>query len=353
MHLSVLFIPFEAAIQHYRRQSTHGVSAYRVDVGVKSKKRKARFDDEISIEQSSSQVFDVHPSRKRRKMTTTKGVTLVRSSLSKMVPSVVSQCWSQVIADDDLQYFDTSVSSLESSLSTSPSQRLFVRLASRYRERMPDILFLSEKPGEVDFPPKLIIPGVLGQSVVYLRLGATGTRKTQIIAGYHRLGLQGSFKAKSYTKRTKTHGADEHVLVIERTLLEQRFAVAGFHLSAKNVSASEQKKRRSVAEMQNFCRLKKVDLALGDFNLDIRDFLEGGGVGRVPKTQVFMAQFKHSIMGERFREQFSNSTNTKHFMGYVPMKSGVTITNALSLERSVAGVYFSDHPPLFVEASIS
>ena len=61
-----------------------------------------------------------------------------------------------------------------------------------------------------------------------------------------------------------------------------------------------------------------------------------------------MAQATHPTVGVQATEQYSSSNNQKHFMGHLAIDPQVRVTPGLSLPRSVGGLYFSDHPPIYV-----
>jgi hypothetical protein len=146
----------------------------------------------------------------------------------------------------------------------------------------------------------------------------------------------------------------EHTLLVTYAHGDYKCTVAGVHLTSKNTSANSSALKLQLDNLQKFCEENEVDLAIGDFNMNMNQY--SGSTGARFGSSVFVAQSAASPVNVSYHEQFTNSSNDKHFMGYYianPQKTflegvGLVSLHGLSLSRSVGGRYFSDHAPIYV-----
>jgi hypothetical protein len=344
MLVSLLFVPFDAAIQHYRRNATHGVKGYDVEQDKVGQKRKRSGDQNV---ESAGSMYEFRPVKQLRL-----APQAAQSTLEKELKAIIEHAFAQIASDNPLTYQHPYVGT---QADVQPTQSLFDRrLASRGVSRLPHVVFLSEQPGELVFPDMIELNAGRGQTVIYKLLGKTGTKAPQRIYGYHRFDLGGDWASQSVIKKTAPFNVDENVLIVKWTFQDQICCFAGVHLSAKNTKASRPQRQKIMQELAAFCQSQRppVQFVVGDFNIDVHADGFEGHVGARPGSTVFMAPQMPAPMGVRYQEQYSNSTNSEHFMGHLvvdPNKVLLRGHRGLSLQRSRGGNYFSDHPPIYVE----
>lgn len=315
--MSVLFIPFDAAIQHYRRNATRGVKGTRVGPSF-------FLSDSPQLLESVSSAMS-------------------KLEISMALPRIVEQACREVLGDK---------------LAFKPSRRMRshpkwpIFAQRRLAMHHPEVVFLSEQPKGVDYPDRLSLPN----GISYDCIGRTTTtrRSAQKIHAYLRADLDADeWEARSLTKRS-TKNATEHVLVVTHDGLLGCLSVAGVHLSAQNVGASMRVQKAEVQALRDFCEAQDIALAIGDFNMDMSR--HGGGTGARFASDLWFARNHPAPIGLGFVKPFTNSTNTKFFMGYLVTDDGARLTGTgltqregLSLSRSSDLGYFSDHAPVYVE----
>lgn len=349
MLLSILFVPFEAAIQHYTRNAKNGVKGYTMEQDVGGNRHRRSRDEEV---EEAGTAYEFRPVKKRKIDSDT-----AKPILKAKLEDIIRHAFQQILRNQQLSYADPDAGSGVDAARTKPlfSKKMARRRVSRY----PDVLFLSEQPGELEFPDSISFTSD-GHPIVYKLIGTAGKLAVQRIYGYVRQSVGGTWAYASVVKNTKPFNKDENVLVMKCEMFGSSCCFAGVHLSAKNVNASESDRRAIIEQLVSFCaggakfaddeRSTPIQFVIGDFNIDVHAGFDGH-VGVRPGSTVYLAQQSESTMGVQYAEQYSNSTNTAHFMGHLVVDSKVSLRghSGLSLQRSLDGEYVSDHPPLYVE----
>jgi hypothetical protein len=344
MKLSVLFIPFDAAIQHFGRNAKNGVVGYSMQKDVVGQTQQWKMEEE-EVEPSGS-AFELRPEKKLGLDSAT-----ATSKLQGWLESVIKHTCDQILGESSMEYplpYQT--------MSQEQQKKYQNKMVSRQVTLYPDVLFLSEEPGEVAFPDTITLKVGQSNQVTYYRIGVAGSLPVQRIYGYVRGGTGHIWKAEALVKKNALFNVQENVLVIRCELYGSKCCLAGVHLTSKNVGASPEKSEKIIEELKTFCATQHtpIQFVLGDFNIDPRAGTAIGNVGALPSTTTYMAQQSHATMGVNYMEQYSNSTNTKHFMGHLVVDSHVSLGGkmGLSLQRSLGGEFFSDHPPIYVELDV-
>jgi len=351
--ISVLFIPFDAAVQHKTRNATRGVEGQRV---VPGPSMPLRYGD------------TTNPVRTERVPVEPKGVPMTNAEHAPFSTIVSDACKQAVYAR-----LATSVHPyLGTPAYNDKSAELFKqRMQRRLPSRCPHLIFLSEEPKGVPFEDAVIVT-LDGVGVTYQRIGVAGSLPVQRIAAYSRSGQAGQWHAQWETKTYQ--GSTENILVASYVFGNESFKIAAVHLTAKNTAATPgtPKHDRILSELRQFCQTHGISAAIGDFNADVRDY-GGGTVGALPDSTKFRNRVQCATCGAaewsngackqcngelarahnepEWIEQYSNSVNTAHYMGLVTFGTGVALQEwqALSLQRSLDGAYFSDHPPIYAD----
>ena len=342
MLLKILFVPFDAAIQHYNRNAKNGVKGYVVENDDSGKKRK-RTEDEVVESPGSACEF------RPKKMTKANPMS-APVNLTAHLENIIKHAYEQIEKNDSITSSDPYIASL------TDLQQTKLKFAMDKHEVLnyPDVVFLSEQPGELVFPDQISISTSRGLPVKYNLIGNAGTKAVQRIYGYFNESISGgSWSCQPVIKKTGPFNVEENVLVIQYKLNDQTCCFAGVHLSSKNVGANMQQRQVIMSSLKSFCKSYNppIQFVLGDFNIDVHEDGFDGNVGARPGSTVYMAQPVASTMGVMSQEQYSSSNNKAHFMGFVVADPNVSLggVRGLSLQRSLGGEYFSDHPPIYVK----
>lgn len=307
--LSVLFIPFDATQGHVRRNAGLGVTGYPVEQAASpfTPAPLARHLSQTAVAEAPGSVMALQTSR---------------------IAEIVSRMCALVLED--------------TRMTPGADGAALARLqATAMRDRLlPTIVFLSEEPTAAPFPPEFDV--TLGSDTyTYFQIGEAGSKAVQTIKAYVR-SKTAPWSCQALTKQMSPSDPPEHFLAVT---YDGKFCVAGVHLSSKNVGVSSAKALHAFADLKAFCGSVRIGGVIGDLNLDAAATL--GEVGARPGTTVFLLQDVPAPAGRVHQEQFSSSNNKNHFMGALSTASHVRASNALSLERSLSGEFFSDHPPIF------
>jgi hypothetical protein len=343
MSLSILFVPFDAAIQHYSRNALKGVKGFVMEKDILGNKRKRTEDEDV---ESPGSAYEFRPVKKRRA-----DPTLSAVNLKAHLENIIGHTYEQIVTNASMI---SQHPYLGSQADIQLTQAKFEQsMARREVASYPDVVFLSEQPGELIFPVQITLKSSSGLPAEYILIGNTGTKAVQRIYGYVRKSIGGNWAFQSVVKQTAPFNAEENVLVVQYKLHGKTCCFAGVHLSSKNVGANSIQRQEIMSSLVSFCKSYSppIQFVLGDFNIDVHGDGFDGNVGARPGSTVYLAQQGPATMGVRYQEQYSNSTNTAHFMGHVVVDPHVSLCGliGLSLQRSLAGEYFSDHPPIYVE----
>lgn len=364
MQLSILFIPFDAAVQHNRRMATRGTTAHTLEKGVDGSLVQMSGDNQREIPgitlnfEADRPMTSLGPALSsfsadfQKKLLTSlsrpqqpppppppiSGLSPKKKKTStsnvKIISKIVGHTCDQIIANA-AKRDDPSIA------------------AKTHKKAYPDIIFLSEEPGQLPFPQRF----TAGDSGIEYRYeGHTGQRAVQRIFAYVKSSDYRLWSHSSSTKCTAPFNAPENILTLK---CGDYCSFAGVHLSAKNVGATREERKQILEELEKFCREQKpeIQFLIGDFNIDVHAGTSGGGVGALPQSTIYMAQEDKTkaTNAVRYDEGPSNSTNSDHFMGFLPIDERVRVHTALSLDRSLPGDtsllrhFYSDHSPIYVE----
>ena len=325
IELSILFIPFEAAKSHYRRNARNGVSAYRLSESAPHEKL-----DDTSAEKP--------------------GFAMSIEKISIDLPEIIQAVCDQTRLDDPTPTLDLKKRRLPNALQKKIERRLFDP-----PQRYPDLIFLSEQPKGVDFPTVIHLPRGIDYRQLPNNCGKLPVQKIYAYVRGDQLSGDRVWQAQAYTKQS-AQGVDEQVLLVAHEFYGVRCRILGVHLSAKNTSASIEQQRRERAILQSFCHDNQVQFAIGDFNMNMNTL--GGYVGARPGRTIYLAPRTGSSTAHEmtYEEQYTSSNNKAHYMGhYILDASRVTLSGTdagahfgLSCERSLNGGYYSDHAPIAV-----
>jgi hypothetical protein len=304
MHITVLFVPFDAALQHYKRNAERGVMGYTMEQHPDRPVGDHQKTSGDEIVESKGTPIDF---KKKRQTLNDQdaALTCVLESAYDQAQSVRPYTWSHPDIGSDADI--------------GRSQPAFDKFVKRkMAELFPDILFLSEQPKGLGFPPTLRLTREITTPVTYQLLGTAGTLPTQRIFGYIRDDLRGSWDARELIKSSS--GQDEKVLVVSRTLSNEQISIAGVHLTSKNtgIATGGAAYDKVIQDLRTFCKSSKIDVAIGDFNLDVRSAVGApsmGGVGSLPESIIYIVKRVPAPIGAVWKEQYSNSANDKHYMG--------------------------------------
>lgn len=349
LSLTVLFIPFDAAVSHKTRNAGNGVDGQHVTPDPSN---------------------DTNTVRTGRVPVEAQGVPMTNA---EHVPLGV------IVSDTCRQALDDRRTIHEHPYAGTPAytarsaekfeDRIRRRLASRW---CPDLIFLSEEPKGVPFEDSFVVT-LEGVNIMYEKIGFAGSLPVQRIAAYRRSGQAGFWNAEAAKKDYQ--GSTEHILVATYVYGNESCRIAGVHLTSKNTAArpGTASHDKILSELRAYCQAHKISLAIGDFNADVRDYA-GATVGALPHSTKFYNRLQCAACGEPQRstdaacakclgrkvapnnkpawiEQFSNSVNTAHYMGLVVFGTEVFAEQrpVLSLQRSLDAAYFSDHPPIYAD----
>ena len=364
--ISVLFIPFDAAVSHKTRNAGRGVDGRRVTPGP-------------SMPDPEDNAYTVGTERIRVEAIGVPMSNAAHAPLSAIVSDACRQAVDARAPTPEHPYVGTPA--YNAAMATLFEERMRRRRASR----CPDLIFLSEEPKGVSFDASFQVT-LDGVPVMYERFGVAGDIPVQRIAAYRRSGHVGFWQAQPETKKyewdTKKHQeATENILVARYEYDSEWCKIAGVHLTSKNTAArpGTANHARILSELEEYCVMGGISLAIGDFNASVRDH-DGGTVGAVPHSTKLRNRVRcAACKGTTWRadgacaacnrkklepalvnnepewiEQYSNSVNTAHYMGLVAFGTNVFTQQslALSLQRSLGGAYFSDHPPIYAEIQV-
>lgn len=95
MRLSVLFIPFDAAIQHYERNANLGVTGYTMQQDVEGNKRR-RDENEKETVEPPGKMYEFQPTKKKKQEEeeSTKASTSASATTSTTTGPPRSRSWS-------------------------------------------------------------------------------------------------------------------------------------------------------------------------------------------------------------------------------------------------------------------
>lgn len=344
LDVSVLFVPFDAALQHYRRNAERGVIGYTMEVHPgQPPGEKRRCGEEMRVEDTGVAIDFKQKSK-------TLGDR--DASLTCLLEAAYDQA--RTVAANEYYHPDAS----------SKRRRLQYNTVIRRKmtELFPDILFLSEQPKGLEFPGKISLMREITLPVTYECIGTAGSLPVQRIFGYIRSDLKDQWSSRELVKRSG--GPEEKLLAVSGTIAGVKLCVAGVHLTSNNtkIAADTSAYNNAIAALRTFCSANGIDVAIGDFNLDLRMASrdrQSGGVGILPSSMIFIAKNEPAPMGTQWKEQYSNSANDKHYMGCMVVNTAaITLQDQhlLSLQRSVKSsgerAYHSDHPPIYARLEL-
>lgn len=328
--VTVLFVPFDAKKQHYERNARNGVKG--------SKLRRVNPDpawdgSDMAVE-GAVEAVDVR----------THGQAMTQSAISDQLARIIDGICREALAEEPQSLRPVSKK-------RGRDEREYGFSPNSY----PMFVFVSEVHSSLQLPSELTV----GPGVEYTWIGANEAQLgEQKIAAYVRTSPKfgGEWRARPLQKQSPTHKKTEHVLVIDYVFFGYRCSVAGVHLSSKNTGASKAVRDIELQAVATFCQQENIQVAIGDFNLDLRG-VSGGGVGAIPGQTSFTPNRTGGSAAITYHQQFTNSSNTAHYMGYVVADQerlrltgvGTAQLFGLSLRREGDAGYFSDHAPIFLK----
>lgn len=404
--IGVLFIPFEAAIQHYKRNATNGIEGFKLapDRG------KGPFPEDgkpfVPMSKAEQEKWD-NPKTVAQKVTLVKAkelTPLTQSDISKQLTEIVKQeC--ENVRNMQRSSSENSDNSVDMSKLTA-HQREIVTQAQKETKHYPDIIFLSENPMKEN-DVKVLFPDVIdtGQGVRYIKkqtldtsamnTDPLATKKTTVASTNEMAvyvtesmdqrdkdpndALSISSKILTRTPDSSLYQATKDEYMLKVTLSQeagQSFTVAGVHLRATltglpNPYREGNANPRGDAEMkalEAFCAANEIQLMVGDFNMDLQG-AEGGGRGVLyDGSSAHQPQFlvgwpdadgrpkAPTAADEVYHQQYSSSNNKKHYMGFFqadrsklrPVGTSLYGRMGASGSRHLASGFYSDHPSIYL-----
>jgi len=198
-----------------------------------------------------------------------------------------------------------------------------------------DIKAVKKNPALRVWPQEL---NVKDMKLKWVKKGEVGAKPEQKIAAYVRSDVDTTFLKVSPIAWTEpNNNLKENVLMLSY----KGITIAGVHLTSKNCEKSHGWLEKAFGHLAQEVKDHEISLLIGDFNMDACQAFKktggelGGEAGRASDDiNVKPASSSH---GKAF------------YTGVIyPMNMKESLTDCLSLRRSMDKNYWSDHPPIFV-----
>lgn len=358
MNIKILFLPFEAVGSHARRNSNNGTETH------------AAIPSELSF--LSDQPRFAGSTYEAPDVCMPKGGASTLGTIGYHLQDIVTQQAVQLV---DLQVNDEQVGRVlqSNNAHATPENINMVRrhlLNHQAKQELPLFIVLSENPTKEAFPDDLCLDLSTIQ-VNYKNLhtvSGSGIRAVNEMTVYGREDLASwHHVTPSYLARPTGGlyggGKIEHMLKVDVSNGQHNFSFVGVHLRAKLTQASQDNSKAELSSLKMFLKSNNVDFAIGDFNLNVALDTCGhvGSVYDMPVEYVYPTSYdSHGILQHSptalfaTHQQFSNSTNSKHYMGALLISNDRIKPDLISSgSRTTSGLgYHSDHPPIFVSLDV-
>ncbi|RKH70415.1 hypothetical protein [Corallococcus aberystwythensis] len=371
-HISILFIPFDAAKKFYKANTSKGVKGL-----------SASFDDSGARVDGANLANPLVPGMASSAFLPGPDIATKLADIVRQECDLIRNMHNPDSDHDD--NYQSWLASHGPHVDTSQwSDRRKNRIERNLRgyKHYPVFIFLSENPTGSPFPDRIDVSG-LGMSYVRKHLidssTVKGIKHVNEIALYLREDIDTQLanpkdddfylEASTLTRKTasiqaKLKAKDEYILKV--TLGKrygQSLTVAGVHLRASLTGSNPHERQVERNALQAFCVSEGIQVMVGDFNMDLQETTQGSrGVffdGR-PETQpTYMLAHKSSEAIPRFQQQYSNSAGNAHYMGYYQADTehlelaGPGMYGLMGASGSrhlhAEGKYYSDHPSIYLQ----
>ncbi len=365
--ISVLFIPFDAAKQHYRRNARNGVEAL-----------TGTFDQ-------SGHPLDLQKTAQVAKPGAWLDPSQIAANLNTIVRRECELVRKLHNPDDDDRTVEDFIASQRPGDDPArfASGRRRIETSLRGDKYYPTLIFLSENPTGQPFPDCLdaSLQGT-GHRYVKKHSLESGLPRVNQMAVYLRedvdrriLQSKGESDAlfistESLTRKPEASlfKPNKNEFFLKMTIgrsAGQSLTVAGVHLRATLTGSGSAYQMAERAALKKFCDANGIQLLIGDFNMDLQEgFERGRGVfydGSPESLPIFMISPGSDVEPKGvafplYQQQFSSSNNQKHYMGYFQADTdtlrivGQSIYGHMGMSgsRSLSSGYYSDHPSVYV-----
>lgn len=310
-----LFVPFEAAIQHYKRTSAKGTT------------------QKSLVTNSSGNYFDLSSAK-------TSGFK------SEFEVAVEKQK-----AFDDAEMTEAPSTYIDKDQMAAQYHDIIAEHLNEFRHGMlPEIFFLSEQIKGQLFPDSFDFSSTL--KAKYEKIGSTEESILPVnqISAYALKNTEYVYTVRNITRNVvfKTDNPTEHWVCVTKSRTDNKsicFTIAGVHLTSKYTSVSSSMDVSTIlTDVGNFAAKNQIDALMGDFNLNTTS-TSGGNFINSADIQLVFGNYARTVKISR-----SSSNNEASYMGGMIINPkvicppiGLTFTATRMLGRTVNGEFYSDH----------